>query len=232
MVEHFHASDQPLPLFQGSTHSLFCVNIVDTSSQHDDVDSQTQQHPRKSTDHLPYSSFFLVQGYIVEGASSAVLGAESECALTVSHKSFDSTSRLSDAENVRLLHKYQSTVGFMYPIVRFQAVTKSLEELTMSRARCLGTALSGDAIDDMDRAIITTMVAIASESEEKDGQKSTFVQPSGLRERANEMLWSCKVDLKGLVFLTLMVSSLERTIQVLPRSQLTISSEPLRSVRE
>ncbi|KAF2095117.1 hypothetical protein NA57DRAFT_59864 [Rhizodiscina lignyota] len=193
---------QPLPLFQSSTSSFFCFDLLDTNLK-------PREHHTPESDQLPYrTSFSILQGEILDGESSVISGNESEATGSTSSGVHDPIDELGGSDVVRLMHIYQDMIGFMYPILDFGQLVRAAEKVfgtvASSRTDFPGVVNPGPPqMDGSDMALLKMIIAIALAVEnEAHAALAGYVYQS-LRQDVEAMVWNTKVDLKGLVLLTL-----------------------------
>jgi hypothetical protein len=203
----FSTPKQPLPLFHSPTSSFFCIDIIDTDLK--ELEVQVRGHlvsPDSSTS-PPSTSFSIVQDEIIDGECGEGFGLESEDAFTWSIGTTHPLNELDGEEIIRLVHVYQDTVGFMYPILSTIGLTRNaeilLDAIAIGRDERRAANISQPGIDGNDVAILKMVVAIAVESEGCSDLASNLYQ--SLRKDVDAIVWDTKVDLKGLVLIALVV---------------------------
>jgi hypothetical protein len=206
--------EQPLPLFQRSPSALFYISVVDTNLKALE-NSVTGPSPEENNPSPPRTSFSIVEGQIVNEMSSDAAEEEFED-VPLSYlpglarndsqtASIQPLNCLGCEDVIRLVHEYQDLAGMMYPMLDIAYMVQRAQELwTRSTVKGLDNG-SLIRIDRKEVAILKLMVAIALITEDESFCELALKLYESLWPEVEAMIWNTKVDLKGLILLTLVV---------------------------
>jgi hypothetical protein len=212
--------EQPLPIFQGSTSSLFCITVVDTNLkvlEHDGTGPLTSDDGDSS---LARTTFSIVHGEIINEVSNEVAEGESENRLIVSLPRAAGTRSqpiqtqthddLDRNDLISLVHVYQNLAGILYPILNIAFLVQQARDVWATwpaepAPRKGGVGSSLHQIGSSHVAILKMVAAIALLAEGDARYDLALSLYESLLPDVEAMVWSSKVDLKGLILLTLVV---------------------------
>jgi hypothetical protein len=205
----FSASKVVLPLFRSPTSSFFSISILDVHLKGLEVQVDGQLLGPDNCASPLGNSFFIVQDGIIEGKSGETVGLESDDAETSPIGTIHPLDDLDGEEIIRLVHVYQETVGFMYPILDTTRLKQKVEEilgvLAMSRNKRRDVDWRRTAIDGNDVAILKMVVAISLTVEGEECSELALRLYRSLQQDVDAIVWNTKIDLKGLILLSLVV---------------------------
>ena len=202
-------AEQPLPLFRGSTSALFYIGVIDTNLKALEIPAAP---PSPREDNRRRTSFSIIQGQIVDDMSGDATEEEPEDVsfsplgdLGRKDGQIDSIQPLGLTDVMRLVHEYEDRVGGMYPILDIAYLLQQAPELW---AVANGGALDNNRIaqiDQKDVAILKLVVAITLVLEGESHYELALGLLNSVLPEVQAMIWNAKVNLKGLVLLTLVV---------------------------
>jgi hypothetical protein len=210
----FFWAKEPLPLLQSSTSPFFTICIADATVKavrQSTVGSSTSETSNPTT---PPSSFSILRGQIVNEVSFTVVDGNFDAPgwPTVKPTLEDASvsparplDNLEAQEILRLIHVYQDFAGMMYPLVDVAHMEQRVRDLWMNdTGQGVGWRRS-DQLSRNDLATLHIMIAIGSIIDNENGSDLIQSLHDSLWPDADSMVWNGRVDLAGLVLLTLMV---------------------------
>ena len=211
------ATDRGLPLIQGCTHSLFCVNIIAAKPELTRRASNRQSEADSGS-----KCFIIVQDNIVEAPLDDVSSPEVDFAGNVSAQSQELPYLVSDAETGRLMERYEDIVGVFYPFLPIEQLTRRMEGSVNARVSDRNELPDGSGTHELESATLSTILAIAAQSEEQGDQNTPATLDPSIRHLVSVLLLGSRIDLAVLAFLTLVVCSILE-VDVHSQSQLTMN---------
>ena len=200
------SEDRPLPFFQSPTHSLFCINLADSTPERHFSPSRGEISENVAPSDPKQFGFSIVRDKIIQGPSSDISETDLDCGQAPSPQPDDYLSQHSYADIYQLLQRYQDVVGIFYPILPLQRIANELDSW-------FNKALpSRTTINRLDLATINVAIAIASESLDEDHPRVSSDHGHKFHHLVDALVWSSKIDLKGLVFLTLVVRGTPKSL--------------------
>lgn len=212
-------ADEPLPLFQSSTSAFFYIRVMDT-------DLRGNEHPTPepctlngSDPTTPPSSFSILHDQIVDEATQDIMDEPGMDNIMTRHlKTPQDNARrqlvqhldtLEGNEIIRLLHTYQDLAGMIYPIVNVAEFEGQVNDIWIENGAKSINRHKSNQLRRKDLAILQMTVIIALVTENEDGTDLIQSLHDDLWPDVEAMIWNTKVDLQGLIILTLMVCTLK-----------------------
>lgn len=207
-------AEQPLPLFQSSISPLFSISVIDTNLK--ELENLINAPVPEGNNPLPHrGSFSIIRGQVVDevpgDASEEKLGNDVLHFIPRLVNGYNHTdpaqslNHLGRQDIERLVHEYQDLVGMMYPLVDIEDIKRLVGNLWPTS---MGEALDYRSLATTNRkdlALLKIMVAIALIVEEDSRRELAQNLYESLLAEVEDMIWSTRVDLKGLILLTLVV---------------------------
>jgi hypothetical protein len=215
-------TEQPLPIFQGSTSSVFSIIVADTNLKvlehhgtsppiSDDGDSSRAQ-----------TTFSIVHGQIIHELSNEVTDGESENGLIVLPRATGTRAQsmeaqeahigLSGDELISLVDAYQNLAGNLYPFLNGPSLVQQARQTWAARsAEFTPSSLGVDSdsgrhqVGNKDVAILKIVAAIALLGEGHGRNDAALSLYHSVLPDVEAIVWSTKLDLKGLILLPLVV---------------------------
>jgi hypothetical protein len=213
-------TEQPLPLFQSPTSTLFCISFVDTNLRTLECTTGSARGSQEDNPSPPQSSFSILEDEIISEVLPELMDRETDAARINLRRSPTRTEsqvlsfiqpldKLDYGDVLQLLSTYHNLLGVFYPIVNMDQITQYAKQIwAIMAGGSLGdeaTDLSLLQIDRNDVAILKMALAIALLAE---GESRVYLAQDlyeSLYQDIQAMVWNAEIDLKGLVLLTLVV---------------------------
>ena len=160
------------------------------------------------------TSFSILRGQIVnditgdaaDGNFAASVGLTAKSILDdASISSNRPLDTLGGSEILRLIHLYQDFAGMMYPMVDVAYMEQRVRDLWMSDSDQGSEKRRSNQLSRNDLVTLHIMVAIGLVVENENGSTLMRSLHDSLWPYADSMVWNTRVDLDGLILLTLMV---------------------------
>lgn len=163
------------------------------------------------------TTFSIVHGEIIDEVSNEDAGGELEDGLIVSlprAAGIESrpmqTQPLDRSDLVSLVHGYQNLAGILYPILDITSLLQQARDIQATRPterlrQKSGVDSSMHQVESNDVAILNMVAAIALLAEDEAHYERALGLYQSILPDVEAMVWGTKVDLKGLVLLTLVV---------------------------
>ncbi|GAD93001.1 catechol dioxygenase [Paecilomyces variotii No. 5] len=206
--------EDPLPLFQSSTSGFFCIRVMDINLRANEYATPEPDVLNESEPTTPLLSFSILHGQTVDEVTQDMVDEFGMDNFTTHHSNATSDStrnpsiqpldHLEGNEIIRLLHVYEDLAGMMYPIVNVEDMEGRVNEIWISNAAKNMNTGKSDQLRRKDVAMLEMVVNIALVIETEDGSDLIQSLHDDLWPQVESMIWHTKVDLQGLVLLTLM----------------------------
>lgn len=213
-------AEEPLPLFQSSTSAFYCIRIMDADmrarNEHPTAEPTSPMEINQTVPSTP-TSFSILDGQIVGGVAGDAADGDHEGAPITARAPLG--TMLDEAHNlqaqpldhldcneiIRLIHKYQDYSGMMYPIVDVAYIEQRVRDSWPNESSNGIESGSSSRLSRDDLATLHVVVAIALAVENENASDLARSLHESLWPIVDTMIWNSRVDLNGLVLLTLMV---------------------------
>jgi hypothetical protein len=225
-------TEQPLPLFQSPTSTLFCISFVDTNLRTLECTTGSARGSQDDNPSPPQSSFSILEDEIISELLPELMDRETDAGESARINLRRSPTRIESqvlsfiqpldkldySDVLQLLSTYHNLLGVFYPIVNMDQITRCAKQIWAIMAggsvRVEPTDLNLLQIDRNDVAILKMALAIALLAE---GESRVYLAQDlyeSLYQDIQAMVWNAKIDLKGLVLLTLVVGTVPSCLQL------------------
>ncbi|KAH8820177.1 hypothetical protein F5884DRAFT_849452 [Xylogone sp. PMI_703] len=209
------SAEDPLPLFQSSFSAFCCIRVMDTSLRANGSSTSGINVLDQTDPQSPPTSFSIFHGQIVDevpgkaadgdGEEPAPVIYPSNTSLGMTQTSKDKPlSNLERSEVIRLIRVYQDWAGMMYPFVDVASMERQVRDLFATDICIDAHDRNSNQLSQIEFAILQMMVATALVIEDHGDRALVRNIHSSIWPDVESMVWNTKVDLKGLVLLTLM----------------------------
>lgn len=205
---------EPLPLFQSPSSADFSICIVDANLRADQQPTTGSSVSEENNSMRSPTSFSILRGQIVNDIAGGAADGNFAASVGLTAKSTlddgpnSSGGPLDNLEGYKILsliNLYQDFAGMMYPMVNVAYMEQRVRDLWMSDTGQGAEKRRSDQLSQTDLVTLHIMVAIGLVVENENG--STLMQSlhDSLWPYADSMVWNTRVNLDGLILLTLMV---------------------------
>lgn len=208
-------AEDPLPLYQSSTSAFFCIRIMDTNLRGNKYDTPEPKALKGSEPTTPPLSFSILQGQVKDevtrdmvdefGMDNFTSHRPNATSDNTRNPSIQPLDQFEGNEIIRLLHVYQDFAGMMYPIANVADMEGRVNDIWISNAAKNMSKGRSNQLGRKDLAMLEMVINIALVTESDDGSDLIQSLHDDLWMDVESMIWHTKVDLQGLVLLTLMV---------------------------
>ncbi|KAI5461036.1 hypothetical protein BGZ63DRAFT_489307 [Mariannaea sp. PMI_226] len=209
--------EQPLPIFQGSTSSVFSIVVADANLKVLEHHGTSPPTSEKSDSSRAQTTFSIVHGQIINELSNEAADGESENGLIVLPRAPGTGAPSNQAQGhvdlscdelILLLNVYQNLAGFLYPFLNISSLVQQARQTWARRPAELTPSNNGvdstqHQIGSKDVAILKIVAAIAllAEGDGRNDLASSLYR--SILPEVETIIWSTKLDLKGLILLPL-----------------------------
>ncbi|KAI1123579.1 hypothetical protein F5Y10DRAFT_285913 [Nemania abortiva] len=206
---------EPLPLFQSSTSAYFPIRVVDAylkGTGHSTTAPELLEETDNSDTRV--GCFSILHGEIVDDVAGDIANDQAEdltngpCSRTPSDGFSDPPIHPLDTldceEILRLVFKYEDLAGMMYPIVQVSYIAQRVRDVWSLDASVINDNCKCARLHHSDLATLHIIVAIGSAVDDDNGSDLVRSLHKNLWPDIEPMVWNARIDLKGLIILTLM----------------------------
>ncbi|KAK4085580.1 uncharacterized protein Triagg1_570 [Trichoderma aggressivum f. europaeum] len=203
---------QPLPIFQGSTSSVFSIVVADTNLKVLEPDATGPPISDDSDSPRAQTTFSIVHGQIINELSKEAADGGSESRPIVLPRAAGTRPQPTETQThidlscndlISLVYIYQNLAGTLYPFLNFPSLVQQARLTWAARLTELTPSNDGVDVGSKDVAILKIVAAIALLAEGEGRNDLALSLYHSILPEVEAIVWSTKLDLKGLMLLPL-----------------------------